>query len=183
MFISTADALLPTIAWPTPIEMSRIYLPLIFTLLLINTREKLFYFIITIAASFGLIAVKGGIFAISTGFSYRVLGPEFSHYGGNNEFAIATLMTIPLVILWLREATDRRLKLALMGAVPLMFSSAISSHSRGALVTMGVLIPLLLWHSKRKYLAVPVLIVGIVVAGQVLPEKWFARMETIETFE
>ena len=43
--------------------------------MLINTREKLYYLIITIAGSFGLIAVKGGIWAIMTGFSNRVYGP------------------------------------------------------------------------------------------------------------
>jgi len=61
--------------------------------------------------------------------------------------------------------------------------SAISSQSRGALVTMVVLVPLLLWHSKRKYLAVPVLALGLVAAAAVLPETWFGRMQTIETYQ
>jgi probable O-glycosylation ligase (exosortase A-associated) len=64
-----------------------------------------------------------------------------------------------------------------------MFASAISSQSRGALVTMGALIPLLLWHSKRKYLAVPVIVLGIFVALAVLPEQWFGRMHTIGTYQ
>jgi probable O-glycosylation ligase (exosortase A-associated) len=182
-FITTLDALNPGVAWPKLVDVSKIYLPLIFTLILINTREKLYYLIIVIAASFGLIAVKGGIFALSTGFAYHTLGPYRSHFGGNNEFAIATLMAIPLVILWLRETTDKRLKVVLMGAVPLMFASAISSQSRGALVAMGVLIPLLLWNSKRKYLAAPALILGVVLALQFLPAEWFARMNTIRTYE
>jgi probable O-glycosylation ligase (exosortase A-associated) len=181
--LTTMDAVVPAAAWPKLIETSKIYLPLIFTLLLITDRQKLFYLVITIASSFALIAVKGGIFAVSTGFAYRVLGPAGTHFGGNNEFAIATLMAIPLVLLWAREAADRRIQLALLTAVPLMFASAISSHSRGALVTMGALVPLLLWHSKRKYLAIPFLVAGIAVAGAVLPEKWFGRMETIETYQ
>jgi probable O-glycosylation ligase (exosortase A-associated) len=183
LFITTLDAVLPALAWPKLIETSKIYLPLIFTLLLINSRQKLFYLIATIAGSFGLIAVKGGIFAVATGFAYRTMGPFGSAYGNNNEFAIATLMAIPLVILCIREVADRRLKLVLMGAVPLMLASAISSHSRGAFLTGGVLIPLLLWHSKRKYLAVPILVLGAFVAIEMLPQKWFGRMETIETYE
>ena len=182
-FVTTTDAININLAWPKFIDVSKIYLPLIFTLLLINTRKKLFYLIAVIAASFGLIAVKGGIFALTTGFAYHTLGPEGSHFGGNNEFAVATLMAVPLVILCLREITDRRLKLALMAAVPLMFASAISSQSRGALVAMIVLVPMLLWDSKRKYLALPVIVLGIVLALQFLPEEWFARMHTISTYQ
>jgi putative inorganic carbon (hco3(-)) transporter len=181
--VTTLDAINPAAATPMLVKVSKIYLPLIFTLLLINTREKLFYLIITIAASIGLIAVKGGIFAFATGFAYRVQGPDGTHFAGNNEFAVATLMAIPLVILWRRETTNHTLRLALTGVIPLMFASAISSQSRGALVTMVALVPLLLWHSKRKYLAVPVLALGLVAAAAVLPETWFGRMQTIETYQ
>ena len=62
--LTTLTALVPSAAWPKLIEVSKIYLPLILTLLLINTREKLYYLIITIASSIGLVAVKGGIWAI-----------------------------------------------------------------------------------------------------------------------
>jgi putative inorganic carbon (hco3(-)) transporter len=182
-FVTTLDAINIGAAWPKLEEVSKIYLPLIFTLLLINTRQKLFYLIAVIAGSFGLIAVKGGIFAVTTGFSYHTLGPEGSHFGGNNEFAIATLMAIPLVILCLRETHHRPVKIALMAAIPLMFASAISSQSRGALVAMTALTPMLLWDSKRKYLAIPALFVGVVLALQFLPEEWFARMHTIRTYE
>lgn len=181
--ITTLDAINPSAAAPMLIKVSKIYLPLIFTLLLINTREKLYYLIIAIAVSFGLIAVKGGIFGLATGFTYRTLGPAGTHFGENNEFAIATLMTIPLVILWRRETQNRTVRLALTGAIPLMFASAIASQSRGAAVAMAALIPLLLWHSKRKYLAVPVLAVGLVAAAAVLPQQWFERMDTIENYQ
>ncbi len=181
--VTTLDAINPAAALPMLEKVSKIYLPLILTLLLINTREKLFYLVAAIAASFGLIAVKGGIFAFTTGFAYHVRGPDGTHFGNNNEFAVATLMTIPLVILLIREIADRRIKLALTATIPLLFASAVSSQSRGALVTMVALVPLLLWHSKRKYLAVPVLAIGLVAAAAVLPETWFGRMETIETYQ
>jgi probable O-glycosylation ligase (exosortase A-associated) len=181
--VTTLDAINIGAALPMLEKVSKIYLPLILTLVLINTREKLFYLIVAIAVSFGLIAVKGGVFAFATGFSYHVRGPDGTHFGNNNEFAIANLMTIPLVILLRREITDSRLKLALAGAIPLMFASAISSQSRGALVTMVALVPLLLWHSRRKYLAVPILALGLVAAAVVLPETWFDRMETIDSYQ
>jgi probable O-glycosylation ligase (exosortase A-associated) len=48
---------------------------------------------------------------------------------------------------------------------------------------MGVLTVVLLWHSKRKYLAIPVFLVGAFFAIQHLPDEWFGRMGTIETFD
>jgi probable O-glycosylation ligase (exosortase A-associated) len=180
--VTTIDALSPS-AWVKLEEVSKIYLPLIFTLWLINSRKKLLYLNIAIAVSFGLIAVKGGVWAIGTGFGNRVYGPERTMYGGNNEIAVAILMAIPLLILWFRETSDKRIRLALTAAIPLCFAAVVSTHSRGALVTLGILIPLLLWHSKRKWLAVPVLALAVYAAPQFLPEHWFARMATIETYE
>ena len=79
-FLTTLNALVPDSAWPKFIEVSKIYIPFILTLLLINTRKKLYYLIITIAVSIGIVALKGGIFAVMSGFNYRVYGPEGSQF-------------------------------------------------------------------------------------------------------
>jgi probable O-glycosylation ligase (exosortase A-associated) len=181
--ITTIDAVAPFFAEIKLIEVSKVYLPFFLTLWLINTRQKLFYLIAVIAGSIGLVAIKGGLFAIATGFSYRVYGPAGTQFAENNAFGLATLIIIPLFILLLREIDNKRIKLVLMGCIPLLFASALSSHSRGALVTMGVLIPVLLWQSKRKWLAAPILMIGAFVAVQNLPDHWFGRMETIQTYQ
>jgi len=181
--LTTFNAKVPGAAWPKLIEVSKIYLPFIFTLMLINTREKLFYLIITIAASFGIIAAKGGIWAIGTGFNARVYGPPHTQFYENNAFAIAIIMNIPLLILWYRQNTNQWIRYVLMAVIPLSMAAALSSWSRGALLTLGVTLVVLIWHSKRKYLAVPLLALGaFMLAGQ-LPEEWYGRMHTIETYE
>lgn len=181
--LTTFNAKVPGAAWPRLIEVSKIYLPFIFTLLLINTREKLFYLIITIATSFGIIAAKGGIWAIGSGFSHRVYGPPHTQFYENNAFAIAIIMNIPLLILWYRQNTNQWIRYGLMAAIPLSMAAALSSWSRGALLTMGVTVAVLIWHSKRKYLALPLFAIGIFLAAGQLPEEWFGRMHTIETYE
>jgi probable O-glycosylation ligase (exosortase A-associated) len=181
--VTTIDAASPYYAWQKLIDTSKVYLPFLLTLWLIDTREKLFWLIATVGGSLGLIAVKGGIFAISTGFSYRTWGPGGTQFAGNNEFALATLIIVPLLILVMREVGDKRIRYAMMAAVPLCLASAISSHSRGAFLTLGVLVVMLLWHSKRKWLIVPVMFVGAYLLVQALPEHWFERMETIEEYQ
>ena len=182
-FITTTQAYVPQFAWPKLWFVSKVFIPLIFTLILINTREKLFYLIITIAASIGIVAVKGGIFAIMSGFSYRVYGPPATQFNENNAFAIAVLIAIPMLLLWSRETTSKNIRLGIYSAIPLMFASALSSWSRGAFLTMGVLAFLLIWHSKRKYLVIPLFIFGASLAIDYLPEEWFGRMDTIQTYE
>lgn len=180
---TTTQAYYPDLAWEKLLFVSKIFLPFIFTLILINTREKLYYLIITIAASISVVAVKGGIFAFLSGFSYRVYGPPNTQFEENNAFAIAVLIAIPLLVLWYRETTNKIIKIGIMVAIPLSYASALSSWSRGALLTMGVVTILLLWHSKRKYLVLPVILIGGFLAIQNLPDEWFGRMGTIETYQ
>ena len=55
----------------------------------------------------------------------------------NNAFAVATVMAIPLLVLWLRETQNKYLRFALMGSIPLCMASALSSWSRGGLLNTG----------------------------------------------
>jgi probable O-glycosylation ligase (exosortase A-associated) len=180
--LTTTQAYFPALAWEKFWFVSKVFIPTIFTLILINTREKLFYLIITIACSIGVVAVKGGIFAFLKGFSHRVYGPPDTQFYENNAFAIAVLIAIPMLLLWSRETSDHRIRLAIFGAIPLMFASALSSWSRGAFLTMGVLATLLIWHSKRKYLVIPLFLAGGFLVMDYMPEEWFGRMETIQTY-
>ncbi len=182
-FVTTTVALVPSAAWDRLWFVSKIYLPFIFTLILINTRQKLYYLIITIAASIGIVAVKGGIFALATGFNHRIYGPPATQFEENNAFAIAVIINIPLLILWYRETGNQLLKKGLLVAIGLHYLSALASWSRGALLAMGATTLVLLWNSKRRYLAILALAISIPIIIQALPEGWFERMHTLENYE
>ena len=95
-------------AWPRFAEITKIFLSLGLTLVLIDTRQKLFFLIVAIATSFALVTLKGGYWAVMTGFADRVYGPPDSQYYDNNLFAVAVVMNIPLLVLWLRETREHR---------------------------------------------------------------------------
>ncbi len=173
---TTYEAKVPWAAWPRFEEVTKIFLFLGLTLLLIDTRQKLFLLIVTIAASFALVTIKGGYWAVTTGFSDRVYGPPDSQYYDNNLFAIAVIMNIPLLVLWLRETRHSALRYTLMGAIGLSVAAALSSWSRGALIALIATAVVLLWHSKRKFVVIPLLIAVVALALVALPETWFARM-------
>lgn len=181
--ITSTQAYIQDEAWRKYLEVTKIYVPFYFTLVLINTRHKLYCLIVTIAASIGIVAVKGGLFAILHGFSARVYGPPNTQFEENNAFAIAMLITIPLLLIWQKEETRSWLKKILLCCIPIVFSAALSSWSRGALLTMSVLTLMLIWNSKRKFLAIPLVFVGAFMVKDYLPQEWFGRMETLETYD
>lgn len=173
----------PWEAWDKYREVLKILPPFLLTLLLIDTREKLHYLIVAIALSFLLVALKGGYWAVISGFHDRVYGPPGSQYGDNNEFAVAVAMAIPLMMLWLRETRDRSMRIVLLLGIALAYASVVSSWSRGGMLALGAMTLLLVWHSKRKLLAIPLLLVLLAVLFVQLPEQWFGRMESVSTYQ
>jgi probable O-glycosylation ligase (exosortase A-associated) len=181
--ISSTQAYFPDIAWQKFWMVTKIYLPFYFTLVLINTRYKLYSLIITIAASIGVVAVKGGIFAILKGFSARVYGPPNTQFEENNAFAVAMLISVPLLLLWQKETLNPWIKKGIPMSIPIIYAASLSSWSRGALLTMAALTLMLIVNSNRKYLLIPLVLIGAVFVKDYLPQEWFGRMNTIETYQ
>lgn len=180
--ITSTQAYMQDEVWQRYWTITKIYLPFYFTLVLINTRQKLYYLIVTIAASIGIVAVKGGLFAIFHGFSARVYGPPDTQFEENNAFAVAMLIAIPLLLIWQKQVINPWLKKGILFSIPIIYASSLSSWSRGALLTMAVLTLILIWQSKRKLLAIPLVLVGVFFVKDLLPQEWFGRMETLQTF-
>ncbi len=165
------------------VKVMKIYAGVFPALWMITTKERLKWFIVTVALSFGLLGLKGGIFAAATGFHYRVWGPDNTFYGGNNEIALALNMTLPLLVLCAKESRRPAAKAFFWATFMFSVFSIVSSWSRGGLVTLVATLLALIVSGRKKWLAVPLVIVGAVVLVPKLPEKWFARMETIETYD
>lgn len=181
--VTTALGVNPWAGWPRLLEVSKRLPLLLLILLLIDSREKLRWLLLTIALSIAALILKGGYWAVITGFQDRVYGPPGSQYSDNNLFAVVTAMAIPLLALWYRQTENTALRILVAGLVALGFASALSSWSRGGLLSVSLVAMLLLWHSRRKWLAIPVLLAGVALAFVGLPDAWFARMQTIATPE
>ncbi len=181
--ITSTQAYSPDIAWQRFWFVTKIYLPFYFTLVLINTRFKLYCLIVTIAASIGVVAFKGGLFAILHGFSTRVYGPPNTQFEENNAFAVAMLICIPLLLIWQRETINPLFKKGILFVIPIIYAASLSSWSRGALLTMAILTLILILNSKHKLLAIPLVVLGAFFVKDYLPQEWFGRMNTIETYQ
>jgi probable O-glycosylation ligase (exosortase A-associated) len=183
MLFTTFFAFYPDDAWFQWNKVWKIQLMTFLTVLLITDRQKLNWLVWVIALSLGFYGVKGGVFTIIHGGAFRVSGPAGTFIGGNNELALALVMTIPLIrYLHLIEAR-KWVKAGLASAMVLTGVAAIGSQSRGALVAM-VAMGLFLWmKSSGKFIIGIYMVVSVVIMAAVMPQEWYDRMNTIKTYD
>ncbi len=148
----------------------------------ILTRRDIDLVIWTLVLALGVTGTKGGLFTLATGGSYVVWGPG-GFIGGNNEFALALVMTIPLMY-YLWYVADRRwVKHALLGMMFLCSVSVIGSQSRGALLAISAMGIMLIAKGKQRLLLslIAIGLTGIVLAT--MPDAWHERMGSIRSYE
>jgi putative inorganic carbon (hco3(-)) transporter len=181
MGITTTQAINGGAAFQQYIKVIKIQVLTFMALLLLTSRDRIHVFVWVIVLSLGFYGVKGGLFTIANGGAFRVQGPG-GFIGGNNEMALALVMTIPLMRYLHLQETHKLVKTGLAIAMLLTAVAAIGSQSRGALVAM-TLMGTIFWFKSRHKLATGILIViAIGVLAAVMPESWYARMNTIETY-
>ncbi len=149
----------------------------------LRERKHIELFIWVNAMSVGFYGFKGGLFTIRSGGAERVWGPPGGFIEGNNELALALVMTIPLINYLRMVATDKRLRMGLLVLIGLCAISALGSQSRGALLAISAM-GLVLWtRSDKKFAMAAVLLVAGVLLLSLMPESWWERMQTIQTYE
>lgn len=183
MLVSTNNAVFQAVAWEQWSKVWRIQLGVLLTLMLTNSLPRVHALIWTIGVSLGFYGIKGGIWTLLHGGANRVYGPSGSFIGGNNEMGLALVMTAPLLWYLAVETTDRRLKLGLYAATGLTLVAIVGTHSRGALLGLGVIGLMMFVKAKNKLLPLVLGIVFTVTLPHIMPQEWFDRMHTIETYE
>ncbi|OGA98607.1 MAG: putative O-glycosylation ligase, exosortase A system-associated [Burkholderiales bacterium RIFCSPHIGHO2_12_FULL_61_11] len=136
-----------------------------------------------LAGSIGFFGVKGGLFTLATGGRHMVWGPEGSYIGGNNELALALVMIIPLMRFLHLTTESVWIKRGLVLSMLLCAAAALGSQSRGAFLAIAAMVSVLWWRSNKKIAVAGLLVVAGVALLSFMPEQWWARMETIRTYE
>lgn len=152
-------------------------------LLIVGNRDQLHKLVWVLALSVGFFGIKGGLFTIATGGSHRVWGPSGSFIADNNQLALAIIMSIPLFRYLQLHSENKWVKRGCLAAMMLSAASALGSQSRGgflALAAMG----LFLWtKSRQKGLIAILLVLAIPAVLLFMPESWFERMSSIQTYD
>lgn len=161
----------------------KIYLMIFVTLALLKTKEHIIAFAWVLIGSLAILGAKGGFFTLITLGNHRVWGPPDTFIEGNNEFALALIMIIPLVYFLQLQVTRKLWRYVLSAVMLLCAVSAFGSYSRGALLAIIAMSGMLWWRSPKKgEMAIFTLLI-IIIMLPMLPEQWWARMDTISEYQ
>ena len=152
-------------------------------LVLLRTKQHIFGLMWVCAGSLAILGVKGGVFTILTGGGYRVWGPTASFIADNNEFALALVMTVPLLRFLHLQLRNKWARLAMLGTMVGVAAAALGSQSRGALVAIAAMVAFLWWNGKSKIQAAILIALVAIPLVMFMPESWTARMATMQSYE
>ena len=164
-------------------KVMKIYLMTFVASMLLMNRQHIMAFAWVTAGAMAVLAGKGGVFTILTGGNYRTWGPTGSFIQDNNEFALATIMAIPLLHFLQLQLRSRWMRHAMTVVMLLCVASALGSHSRGALLALLGMGVVFWWRSQRKAAIAGLVVVIILVLLPMMPDHWWERMDTIKTYE
>lgn len=161
----------------------KIQLMVLLALVMFGTRDQINKLVWVLALSVGFYGIKGGVFTIATGGSYKVWGPTGSFIEDNNHLALAIIMTVPLFRYLQTQAERRWVRQACLSAMLLCTAAALGSYSRGALLALAAMASLL-WLKSRHKLSLGILIAVVIpIIYLAMPEDWMERMGTIKSYE
>jgi putative inorganic carbon (hco3(-)) transporter len=195
MAITTFAAIVPEPSWTKYREVLKIFGMCLIVTSLIHNREHIMGLVWVMTASIAFYGAKGGLFTIAHGGSFRVWGPPNSLVEGNNELAVAVIVSIPFLYVLARQAKvakdfvlvswipEKWLRRGLYLSILLCAAAALGSQSRGALLAIGAMGAMLWWRSRSKLVLALAFIAILPVAFSFMPDEWFARMNTIGTYE
>ncbi|MDR2787562.1 MAG: putative O-glycosylation ligase, exosortase A system-associated [Candidatus Accumulibacter sp.] len=164
-------------------KVMKIFFMLFVTLALLRDKPHILAFVWVTVGSLAALGVKGGVFTVLNGGNYRVWGPPGSFIEDNNEFALALVMTIPLLHFLQLQVQRRWLRHALSCAMLLCAASALGSHSRGGMLAISAMGMLFWWRSRRKLAMAALICVVLLAILPMMPDAWWNRMGTIATYE
>lgn len=183
MFITTLLSMYPGLAWPQWDKVWRIMLMTFVTMLVINERYRLHWLVVVIALSLTFYGVKGGVFVLTGGSGHNVRGPNGSFIDDRNSIGLALLMTVPLLWYVRLQAKTAWERSGLLAAGALTLIAIIGTNSRGALVGLGAMGLFFLAKARNRFSVILALIPVVLVVMYVMPQEWFDRMHTINTYE
>ena len=173
----------PELVQDKALAIVKIQVMVFVTIWVLNTKQHINWFVAVVAFSIGFYGVKGGIFTILSGGGHRVWGPVSSMLEGNNEIALALIMTIPLIFYFFKTASNKWIQRVLLASMVLCAAAALGSQSRGALLAIVAMSFILWWRNDKKFMfGVLFIAVGMVLVA-IMPSTWEERMATIQDYE
>lgn len=169
----------PSEDYPQWNKVIKIYLMIFVGLALLHSKLHILALAWVAAGSMALLGLKGGVFTILTGGNYRVWGPPGSFITDNNEFALALVMTIPLLRFLQLQLRHGWQRWGMTITMILCAAAALGTHSRGAFLAITAMSLMLWWRGSSRVMGGILIAVAAVSLIAFMPDTWTERMTTM----
>lgn len=183
MTLATVLSLYPGEAWPQWWKVMKIQLFIFLTLIVMQQRDRIQALVWVSTFSIAFYGIKGGIYTLMRGGEGMVLGPSGGFIAGNTEISLALTMTVPFMRYLQLQSPSRWVRWGLGIAMALVAVAVLGSYSRGGLLAISAMGVVFLLKTRKKFLIGLVLLALVPGVLAVMPERWYDRMRTIETYE
>ena len=181
--VTTVTSPRPDLSWPDWNRFIKTFFMTMIMIPMINNRQRLHAIVWSIVISIDFFGVRGGLFTIITGGGGRVVGPDNTTLSDNNQLAAALIMTLPLIRYLQTQTANRYVRMGLLFTMGLTVVAVFGSYSRGALISLGIMFLWMLRSSRYKGAILLSAIFGVGMLALVMPQSWYARMNTIESYQ
>jgi putative inorganic carbon (hco3(-)) transporter len=182
------------VSWLRLTDFARLILVSLLAVTLTSTPKRFVLLLGVIAGSFGFYSAKAGLASLMGGGVqyFEGLAGAFSD---NNGYALGITMIIPLLVataqnLSILEAAPGSawkpwVRRGLLLAVPLSALTVVSTFSRGGLLALAASVSVFLGLQQRRLRVVAALALAVIVVVPFipLPQGYFERVRTIQTYE
>jgi putative inorganic carbon (hco3(-)) transporter len=162
----------------------------IFLPLTLRTRLRIEAFALAMVLCASSIIVTGGIKTALSGGGYGVLNLMVDNNSGLYESSIISTVSIAIIplIFWLARYGTILKPGKTMWAYAGCLSIAcllipIGTEARTGLLCIALLVGMLLWHSKRKFLYGSAIVLAGLISIPFLPSSFTSRMDTIQNYQ
>lgn len=183
MTLTSFFALEPDLVWREWNRVMKTLFMVFVSFMVLNTERDIKQYAWVVALSLGFYGLKGGLFVLASGGSYKVYGPSGSYIEENNGMALALVATLPLIWYLRNQASNKWVSLVMLATTIGTAVAAVGSYSRGALLGGAAMLSFLWLKSKNK-VGTGVAVIGMIaLIALVMPPQWFERMHTIDDYK
>lgn len=164
-------------------KVMKIDLMILVALVLLHSKKHILALFWVVTGSLALLGIKGGVFTLLKGGEHRVWGPPGSFIEDNNEFALALVMTIPLLRFLQLQLSGRWARHGMTAAMLLCAIAVLGSHSRGAFLAIAAMTGLMWMRGNNKLSVGIILLMAVPLMLAFMPEEWTMRMSSISEYQ
>ena len=183
MTLTSFFALEPDLVWREWNRVIKTLFMVFVSFMVLNTERDIKQYSWVVALSLGFYGLKGGLFVLMSGGSYKVYGPSGSYIEENNGMALALVATLPLIWHLRNQVKNKWVSLVMLAMTIFTAIAAVGSYSRGALLGGAAMLSFLWLKSKNKVGTGLAVFAMVAVIALVMPPQWFDRMNTIDNYK